>query len=196
MKRLANVNKNTPTSYIQKPPDWFDKKRLNTLLKYYQKGGLLDLGSFGSELSQMAMENLQSFKIKLSGLNVNNIPVPTKWFEKIDWVEEKIPYSDGEFDYVVMGQLLEHLDDPAKYLKEAMRVLKVGGVLALSVPLNETEAGEVDNIHHLWSFSEQDIIDLIKPYGHYEIEVLKSQFIPEYIYHFPYLIAWVQKSHI
>jgi SAM-dependent methyltransferase len=170
MRRLAKENKITLTSYIQKPPDWFDSKRLNALTRFYEKGKLLDLGAFGTAYTPIVDATL------------------------IDWVPEVLPYKDNTYDYVVMGQLLEHLEDPAKYLKEAMRVLKVGGVLALSVPLNETEAGEVDSIH-LWSFSEQDIIDLIKPYGRYEIEILKSQFIPEYKYRFPHIIAFVQKQH-
>lgn len=193
MKRLQQINKNTPTSYIVKPPDWFDLKRLKTLLKFYRKGGLLDLGSYESMLPQMAMNDQDSFEIKLVGLNPNNIPLPKKWFEKCDWVSEELPYKSEEFDYVVMGQLLEHLEDPAKYLKEAMRVLKVGGVLVLSVPLNETEAGEVSN-DHLWSFSEQDIIEMLKPYGRFEIEIIKSQFIPEYKYHFPCICGFVKKQ--
>ncbi len=36
MKKLQTINKNTPTSYIQKPPDWFDSKRSHFLLKYYK----------------------------------------------------------------------------------------------------------------------------------------------------------------
>ncbi len=177
MKKLQTINKNTPTSYIIKPPDWFDLKRLKTLLRFYQGDDLLDLGSFNSELSVLA----------------NNMAEYSNSITSIDWVPEVLPEEDNSYDYVVMGQLLEHLDDPAKYLKEAMRVLKVGGVLALSVPLNETEAGEVSG-DHLWSFSEQDIIDMLKPYGRYEIEIIKSQFIPEYKYHFPCICGFVKKQ--
>jgi SAM-dependent methyltransferase len=177
MKRLAIKNKNTPTSYIRKPLDWFDEKRLEKLGMFFRGGRVLDLGSY-------------NFVLKYHLGLLPKDPITT-----IDWVPEVLPYEDNIFDYVVMGQLLEHLEDPSKYLKEAMRVLKVGGILALSVPLNETEAGEVDGEgHHLWSFSEQDIIDLIKPYGPYEIEILKSQFIPEYKYRFPHIIGFVKKQ--
>ncbi len=176
MKRLSKENKNTPTSYIIKPPDWFDELRLKTMVKYFTGGRLLDLGSFGAEIHKYVVAKQTVIK-------------------PVDWVPEVLPEEDNSYDYVVMGQLLEHLDDPAKYLKEAMRVLKVGGVLALSVPLNETEAGEVDKNCHLWSFSEQDIIDLLKPYGRYEIEIIKSQFIPEYKYHFPCICGFVKKEN-
>jgi len=177
MKRLAKENKNTPDSYIQKEPDWFDRKRLKLLVEYYNGGKLLDLGSYGKHLRNEAYE-----------LGLGNYE-----FEAIDWMPEKLEYKNNTYDYVVMGQLLEHLDDPIKYLKESMRVLKVGGIFALSVPLNETEAGEVDKIH-LWSFSENDIIEMLKPYGRYEIEILRSQQIPEYKYHFPYIIGFVKKE--
>ncbi len=177
MKRLAKDNLNTPASYIIKPPDWFDLKRLKTLIKYFEGGKLLDLGSFDSPLNMMACST-----------------VPTVYFHN-DWVPEVLPDKDNTYDYVVMGQLLEHLDDPAKYLKEAMRVLKVGGVLALSVPLNETETGEVDGEgHHLWSFSEQDIVDLLKSYGRYEIIIMGSEHIHEYRYKFPHIIGFVKKQ--
>lgn len=173
MKRLQKENKNTPTSYIQKPPDWFDLKRLKTLLRFFEGGSVLDLGSFNSGLKKFA---------KIKSINI------------LDWMPEILPYKDNTYDYVVMGQLLEHLDDPAKAVKEAIRVLKVGGVLALSVPLNETEVGEVDGSFHIWSLSEQDIVDLLKPYGRYEIEILRSQHIPEYIYHFPCIVGFVKKQ--
>jgi SAM-dependent methyltransferase len=182
MKRLNKENTNTSTSYIQKPPDWFDLERLTKLMRFYTGGALLDLGSYDSRLKEV----VRRFK--------SIIPIAC-WSKEYDWVPEVLPEEDNIYDYVVMGQLLEHLEEPEKYLKEAVRVLKPGGILALSVPLNETKAGEVDGEgHHLWSFSEQDIIDLIKPYGPYEIEILRSQYIPSYRYHFPHIIAFVKKQ--
>ncbi len=42
---------------------------------------------------------------------------------------EALPYPDGYFDYAVMSSVIEHIEDPARGLLEAHRVLKPGGVL-------------------------------------------------------------------
>jgi SAM-dependent methyltransferase len=43
-----------------------------------------------------------------------------------------VPAEDASFDVVVSTQVLEHADDPARYLAEAFRVLRPGGSLLLS----------------------------------------------------------------
>lgn len=37
-----------------------------------------------------------------------------------------LPFGDNEFDYVISNQVLEHVDDPASFLHEQMRVAKRG----------------------------------------------------------------------
>lgn len=46
----------------------------------------------------------------------------------------KLPYDDGTVDFIVSTHLLEHFADPRKVLKEWLRVLRVGGRIALVVP--------------------------------------------------------------
>lgn len=43
-----------------------------------------------------------------------------------------VPCADGEFDAVLSSQVLEHVRDPALYLRECRRVLRPGGRLLLS----------------------------------------------------------------
>lgn len=45
-----------------------------------------------------------------------------------------LPFSDGTFDAVILSEVLEHIDDDVAGLKEAMRVLKPGGVAVITVP--------------------------------------------------------------
>lgn len=46
----------------------------------------------------------------------------------------KLPFLDSSFDKVVMSEVAEHLPNDVKGLREVYRVLKPGGILALTVP--------------------------------------------------------------
>jgi SAM-dependent methyltransferase len=45
-----------------------------------------------------------------------------------------LPYPENTFDAVIYSEILEHVDDDQQALCEAYRVLKPGGVLAITVP--------------------------------------------------------------
>jgi glycosyltransferase involved in cell wall biosynthesis/ubiquinone/menaquinone biosynthesis C-methylase UbiE len=46
----------------------------------------------------------------------------------------RLPYADNSFDRVLMSEVLEHIGDDRRAAREVLRVLKPGGILALSVP--------------------------------------------------------------
>ena len=45
-----------------------------------------------------------------------------------------IPFENSSIDAVMCSEVLEHIDSPEESIKELIRVLKPGGVMALSVP--------------------------------------------------------------
>src|SRR5690606_1048306 len=45
-----------------------------------------------------------------------------------------LPYPDNTFDSAILSEVLEHLDDDSAGLREILRVLKPGGVVAITVP--------------------------------------------------------------
>ncbi|MGH3049932.1 MAG: class I SAM-dependent methyltransferase, partial [Gaiellaceae bacterium] len=48
--------------------------------------------------------------------------------------EDSLPFGDASFDVVVMGEVLEHLADPAAAVVNVLRVLRPGGRFVGSVP--------------------------------------------------------------
>lgn len=84
-----------------------------------------------------------------------------------------------EFDAVVAGEVIEHLEKPEKLLEEMWNLCKKGGVMILSTPILEFEDKE-----HLWQFEEKDFTDL-----GFKVETIESQrFIGR-----SYIFAWKQK---
>ncbi|MFA6171555.1 MAG: class I SAM-dependent methyltransferase [Patescibacteria group bacterium] len=47
---------------------------------------------------------------------------------------EDLPYPDNHFDFIYLGEVLEHSWEPKKITDECFRALKFGGVLVLDTP--------------------------------------------------------------
>ena len=48
---------------------------------------------------------------------------------------ERLPFGDGELDFVWIFDVLEHVDEPERVLREVVRVLKPGGGFHIVLPL-------------------------------------------------------------
>src|SRR3990172_7049603 len=56
-----------------------------------------------------------------------------KQFVKADFCSS-LPLADNSFDLVTLCWVLEHLEDPESTLKDLVRILKPGGVIAAMTP--------------------------------------------------------------
>lgn len=86
---------------------------------------------------------------KFPGIKVYNLEVSSKMIEiakkkfpnheflKTDL--ENLDFADSFFDSILSLETLEHTPDPEGFLKELFRVLKPGGVLAMSLPPRTAE---------------------------------------------------------
>jgi len=77
---------------------------------------LKDLSIANSRLNDFDLSNLDTFCTFGVG-NINNIPL-----------------ESASLDAVMCSEVLEHVDSPEESIQELIRVLKPGGVMALSVP--------------------------------------------------------------
>lgn len=174
-----------------------DLRRWKKLLKYYKGGRLIDMGCLDSQVPLIAAERFphaEMWGIDQAELAINKMREKYPWvyYEVRDVYETNFPKN--YFSYVVGGELIEHLEEPKHFIEEAMRILRPGGTLAISTPLNEAiEPGAVDGERHLWSYTQDDLIDMLKPYGYVKIKTMGSTFFPTYQYHFPTILAYCKK---
>jgi 2-polyprenyl-3-methyl-5-hydroxy-6-metoxy-1,4-benzoquinol methylase len=71
-----------------------------------------------------------------------------------------LPFEGESFDAVVLGEVLEHVEDDRGALDEVARVLRPGGLLALSVPANPKLFGPSDVwAGHIRRYTRAELID-------------------------------------
>ncbi len=75
---------------------------------------------------------------------------------------DEIPRPDATYDAVILTQVLEHAPEPEAALRELNRVLKPGGVLLLTVPLNAPLHGEP---WHFFHFTHYGLAELARRTG-------------------------------
>lgn len=86
---------------------------------------VLDIGS-GSNPTKRANVLLEKFVHSNEHRRGNFKIYPHQFLVEGDG--ESMPFKDREFDYSICSHVLEHVDDPEKFIKEIMRVSKKGYV--------------------------------------------------------------------
>lgn len=101
------------------------------IMKGQPRGKVLDVptgtGVLADRLSEMG------FEVSCCDLNPNYFSVPQLKVDIGD-LNKSLPYEDGQFDYVICLDGLEHLENPFHALRELKRVLRTKGILILSLP--------------------------------------------------------------
>ncbi|HYE89551.1 MAG TPA: methyltransferase domain-containing protein [Terriglobales bacterium] len=66
-------------------------------------------------------------------------------------VQERWPFADNSASLIASAHMLEHLDDPLAFFREAWRVLRPTGMLSLQLPYGASDEGATDLTHkRLW----------------------------------------------
>lgn len=71
-----------------------------------------------------------------------------------------LPFKPASFATVYFRQVLEHLNHPLAALREAYRVLEVGGLVRVEVPNPAVDPDEKDT--HLYSWTPQALQQIVK----------------------------------
>jgi len=168
MRRIKTKNINTSEYWDKFATDSYtesDIKRGGSICKFNticdlipENSNVLDIGCLNGNLYPFLKNKIKSFtgvdlSEKLIDLAKNRFPEQT-------WIQSdrlKLPFENKKFDVVTMLETLEHVDDPQSTIKEAVRVIKKGGILLVSVP-NELR---IEDDAHIWSFTNQDLFDIL-----------------------------------
>ncbi|PIU83510.1 MAG: hypothetical protein COS68_03655 [Elusimicrobia bacterium CG06_land_8_20_14_3_00_38_11] len=153
-------------------------KRISVIENYAKPGKMLDVGcAFGFSLLAAKKRGWDTSGIELSdfasdiarkqGLNVFTGTI------------DRTPFQDGYYDCITMWDLLEHTIDPKREMLEANKLMKNGGILAISTPDVSSFLERITGSHwlgyqsprqHLFYFSPKSISHLLKNAG---FEVIK-----------------------
>lgn len=111
-------------------------KKYSDFIKKYSKSkeNILDVGcGTGTALSLLLNSERELFGVDLS-LPSTEIALQ-KGLKNIQCYDGDIlPFKDGKFAVVGSHDVLEHVENPEKFLKEQVRVLKIGGYLIIVCP--------------------------------------------------------------
>jgi ubiquinone/menaquinone biosynthesis C-methylase UbiE len=90
-------------------------------------------------------------------------------FQKADLEINPLPFADSSFDKVLFLDVIEHLQERERMLREIKRVLRAGGLLLLTAPNRETSWKRVQRRFGLSSYADPD----------HKIEYDQDEFIRE-----------------
>jgi SAM-dependent methyltransferase len=164
-------------------------KRLNQLTSV---GKLLDIGcSNGSFLKAAQNQGWDAYGIELEK---SSFEVAQKHGLKVYNTElSQQHFPDNHFSAVTLWQVIEHLTDPATLIKEIIRILQPGGVLAISTPnirsigwtLLHEQWGVVEPEVHLNLFDQRNLDRLISSCGliprHSQTEDIKPSTVKSFL---------------
>lgn len=84
-----------------------------------------------------------------------------------------LPFAEAQFDKIISTEVLEHVDDPAQFLRELVRVGKPGALYLLAVPHSTSEGIQKElapSIHfekpnHIRIFTPESFATLVQDCG-------------------------------
>jgi len=109
--------------------------RLNKIIQLigkYKPHRILDIGCGDGYLTNILSEEYP--QAALYGIDVYPKHKKFKGEYKKGDITEALPYKNGQFDCIVLGEVIEHVPNPDFVLREIYRVLKKNGYLIISTP--------------------------------------------------------------
>ncbi len=184
------------------PPDWYYRSiRENLIQRYVHKrrfeevgriieptgGKLLDIGCADGVFTKVILDKSKADKI----IGIDVLKTSINWARK-HWKKKRkmifkigdahsLKFENNTFDAVFAIEVLEHVYEPKKVLKEIKRVLKRDGYAIFLVPAESLlfkivwyfwtkNRGKIWKGTHLHAYSNSYLVELVKNAGFEKIE--------------------------
>lgn len=157
------------------------RRRMDVIGRLVKRGTLLDVGCATGFFLEVAKER----GWKVQGLELSRFAYEyakrKRRLPVINRTLEQAGFGNSSFDAVTMFDVIEHLPDPKKTVQEIHRVLRKGGVVAITTPnigslvarLLGKRWEEVRRVReHIYFFSEGTLRKMLKSVG---FEILKVE---------------------
>ncbi len=115
-------------------------------------GQLLDYGAGGQPYRLLFESKVTSY----TAADIN--PTPGQRLDVLLVPGQPVPCADASFDTVLSSQTLEHVPDPLFYIQQCYRLLRAGGTLILTAPM-QWRHHEVP--HDYWRFTRHGLESLL-----------------------------------
>ncbi|MEM7819495.1 MAG: class I SAM-dependent methyltransferase [Candidatus Aenigmatarchaeota archaeon] len=149
-----------------------NNKRLEEIEKYANKGKVLDIGcSFGNFLNTAKKRGWETYGNDISKY-ISDFAKKKMKLNVFYGTIEQIKYPKEFFDTITLFDVIEHLPDPKKTLKECNRIMKKNGLLIIQTPAIDSIYAKIKGknweyfgIQHLNYFSKKSLETLLKKTG-------------------------------
>ena len=143
------------------------QSHLKTLFKGHSKLNILDIGPGHGFFSYLVKKEFPDYeKIDIVDISDTSLEMTKKIIgfdgEKIKYTKKDIfDYDDSnKYDFIVLGEVLEHLDEPKQILIKLSKLLKPGGLLWITTPTNSPA------LDHVYLFkTKEEVLTLITDSG-------------------------------
>ena len=153
-------------------------KRFDEIEKYVPTGNVLDVGcAMGFSLKAALERKWKPYGVELSEYSSS---IAKKKFGQAVFTGtlEEANFESKFFDVIMMSDLIEHVPNPNVLLREANRILKPSGLLAITTPDINSLSSKIMRKHwvnikfeHLFYFSPQTITQMLEKNG-FEVRLI------------------------
>jgi len=167
----------------------FARPERETLFKRYVGGPgrrVLDLGCRDGALTQAYLDGNEVVGVDADQealAEAARLGIETHWAD----LDQPLDLEDASFDVVVAGELLEHLRDPQRLVREVRRVLRPGGTFVASVPNAYRLKGRLlflfgrppeNDPTHLQMFAAADVRALLAGFDDPQLHFVAGRLVP------------------